>query len=54
MSPEIISLIGFAVAALVCGVLGYKGVHIIPSSLLAAAILCIMSGMPIYSTFTSV
>ncbi len=54
MSPEIISLIGFAVAAVVFGLLCYKGVHIIPSSLLAAAILCIMSGMPVYSTLTDV
>lgn len=50
MSVEIISLIGFAVAALAFGFLCYKGFHIIPCSLLAVAILCLMSGMPVYQT----
>ncbi len=52
MTLEIISLIGFAVAAVVFGVLCFRGFHIIPCSLLAAAILCLMSGMPIYQTLT--
>lgn len=52
MSIEVISFIGIFVAAVVFAILCFKGFHIIPCSILGVAILCIMSGMPIYSTLT--
>ena len=52
MSPEVLSFIGIFVAAIVFAVLCFKGVHIIPSSIVGCIILCLMSGMPIYDTLT--
>lgn len=52
MTIEVLSFIGIFVAAIIFAVLCFKGFHIIPCSILAAVILCIMSGMPIYETLT--
>lgn len=52
MSTEVISLIGFFIAAVVFGYICFKGVHLIPGSIVGVVILCVTSSMPIYSTLT--
>lgn len=54
MSIDVLSFIGIFVAAIIFAYLCFKGFHIIPCSILAAAILCLMSGMPLYETLTKV